>query len=217
MKHPHKALSRFAALAAALPLWLAPTWSQAAYNTDFGSGPGPEWAINVSQNNNAPGILGELGGGSAILSLLAPTATATALGFDLLGFRTLDGAGNCCTDTFTLSLNGVDLFSGSFNMAGGGDNLVTLNTVNAVVNVIAPIFGAGGTATFSIPALDLPAGLNTLSFAYANLQDFGDEAWGLDNVSLPGNVSAVPEASTLTMLGLGLMVLGLWKSRRRHT
>jgi|GEM_PF-1546591 hypothetical protein len=215
MMYPNKPLATFAARAAALFLCLAPAMSQAAYSTDFSSGPGPEWAVNGGQNTNAQGILGELDGGSAVLSLLAPLATASPLGFDLLGFRTLDGSGNCCTDTFTLSLNGSAIFSGSFNMAGGGDNVVILNTVNAVVTVNAPIFSQGGTATVSIPTLNFLAGLNTLSFSYGNLQGRGDEAWGLDNVSLPGSVSAVPEASTLITMGLGLMVVGFWASRRR--
>jgi MYXO-CTERM domain-containing protein len=175
-----------------------------AFTDDFSAGVGPAWSVSTSFNNGDAGILGQLENGSATLSLTSPGAGTGTLDFDLLGFRTLDGV-NCCTDTFTLYVNSTAIFQGNFNMGGGGAEQVTIGSPSSVS-------GSGQSRTISV-AVSLLAGANTFKFDYGQMQGFGDEAWGLDNVKINGSVTAVPEPESLALALAGLaMVVGL---RRR--
>lgn len=189
--------------------------AQAAYSTGFDAGVGPEWTVSTTFNSGAAGVLGELADGSATLELLAPVAGNTPLSLDLLGFRTLDGP-NCCTDTFQLSLNGTPVLRGTWDLGGGGGGeTIFLNVFGAVVVASSPGLGQGGLAQVSIAQLPLLAGPNTLRFEYlGGLQGFGDEAWGLDNVALTGNVTAIPEPQTCALLSVGLALMA-WKTKRQ--
>jgi hypothetical protein len=151
----------------------------------------------------------------------AAGATSASLSFELAGYLSLDGNNAEWTDTFTLAVNGVDVFSGMFNMGGGGFNQVTLAPAGTIwstyTNDCTPdpyncttIPYAGGKTDITLP-ITLAAGTNTLSFSYAGTtQGIADEAWGINSLT----VTAVPEPETYAMLLAGLGLLG--GVARRH-
>lgn len=148
--------------------------------------------------------------GSTSYTFAGPIKSGT-LSFELAGYRTLDGV-NCCTDTFTLNLNGTDIFSGAFALGGNGVNTIFFAPAGATYTATQFGFFQGGIATLYVP-LTLAAGTNTLTFTYSGLnQGLGDEGWGLQNVVVTSN--AVPEPATLLMLGGGFALLGAAKRRR---
>ncbi|TAN82695.1 MAG: PEP-CTERM sorting domain-containing protein [Gallionella sp.] len=164
---------------------------------------------------------GPLNGGSVTYTVTSPGASApgaATLTFDLLGYLSVDGA-NCCTDTFSLTVNGNPLFSGGFNMGGGGSNFINfIDPGVTIVSSYTPGMWGGGLTQFSV-AHTLLSGANTYLFDYGNMQGLGDEGWGLHSVAITADVSAggaggvVPEPATLALIGLGLAGLGV--SRRR--
>jgi hypothetical protein len=142
------------------------------------------------------------------------------LSFYLNGYLSLDGDGNCCSDTFTLTINGADVLSLSYNLGGGGNNVIYTNLLGATVtggdpNGSGPDWN-GGQAFVSVP-LTLLAGSNTFDFNFSpTLQGAGDEAWGISKLSLNGAApGAVPEPATWAMMlaGFGLMGAAM---RRKH-
>lgn len=156
--------------------------------------------------------LGPLDGGNVTSTMVSPGAGSGTISFNLLGYLTVDGA-NCCTDTFTFGINGTTLFSGGFDMGGGGANFI--NFIDPSVTIVSTQsfgFGAGGMTQFSVNHA-LLAGVNSYSFDYGQMQGLGDEGWGLSHVVLTGDVRDVPEPASLALLGLGL--LGLASTRRR--
>ena len=130
--------------------------------------------------------------------------------FRINGFRSLDGAGYY-EDTFTLSLNGTAIYSGTWNLGGGGDNVVYLAPAGSSTNSVYNGYYQGGYTDISVP-LSLIGGQNTLTFSfastgYAGPQGLGDEAWSLSNVQVSG-VSAVPEPATWAMMIIGFGAIG---------
>jgi hypothetical protein len=156
------------------------------------------------------------GGAANAFSVVFNSAAAgpAAFSFQLFGALSIDGLGNCCTDIFTLSFNGTDIFQGSFNMSGGGTNGELLNTegLSWVTTTNPPDNFSGGFTNFS-GVLNLLAGINTLTFQYSDLQGLGDESWALNNVDVQ-QVPGVPIPGALPLLAGGLAALG-WTGRRR--
>ena len=155
------------------------------------------------------GFFGELGYGAletvTLTYMSSGVDPAANLNFDLLAFRTIDGV-NCCTDRFSLIVNGNTLFSGALSSGGGGATDITINA--------GTITGGPGTFNLDIP-FALEAGANVFSFSYGGLQGVGDEAWGLDNVVINGTPAAVPEPGTWALMAAGLAGIGLIARRRR--
>lgn len=183
-----------------------------SYDTDFSGGVGPEWSIvGAGVNTGDAGILGQLDNGVATLTRNSVGSGSGTLSFDLLGFRTIDGQ-NCCTDTFSLRINGALVFQGVFSLGGGGSETWTAGPGISVS-------GSGNTRQISL-GFNATTGANTFAFDYGALQGFNDEAWGLDNVSFTAQVSdptgAIPEPGTWALMILGFGGAGAVLRRQRQ-
>lgn len=147
-------------------------------------------------------------------------AGAATLTFDVLGRLSLDGFGSAWVDTFTLSLNGTDIYRAQFPLGGEGGEAVLLAPTGATQTVINNGFFQGGKATINVP-LTLVQGQNTLTFAYAGApQGAGDESWALSGVAVSGEAfvspAGVPEPATWAMMLLGFFGMGAALRRRRQ-
>ena len=170
-------------------------------------------ASTVAHAVPVPTLAGPLDNNTSFNAVVNSTGGSSSISFDLLGYSSLDGV-NCCTDTFTLSLNGNTLLSGSYNLGGGGTNVTYTNPLNFVLTGLNPdpnFYGFGALSSISITGLfNLLSGVNTLNFAYAGgAQGLGDEGWGVKNL----NVSPVPLPPAAFLLATG--ILGLAGLRRR--
>jgi hypothetical protein len=165
-------------------------------------------------------------GALASPNAVAPTFSAGAgagnVSFELQGYSTLDGD-NFFIDIFHLSINGVEVFSGTWDLGGGGANRILLDSNGASVTYSL----ASKTVDVSVP-VSFAAGSNVVTFAYdspstfegsgrAGPQGLGDEGWGLNSVTITGNpgVAVVPEPQTYALMLGGLAVLGYATRRRR--
>ena len=148
-------------------------------------------------------------------SSVSGTFTASAAGnanltFDLNGYSTLDGQ-NFYEDDFSLTVNGKIVYVGTFDLGGGGADVVYVNKDGATY------VQSGQTLDFTAPVA-LTAGDNTFTFNYVSLADSahagfqgtGDEGWGVSNVAV------VPEAGSLAMMLAGLGIVGGLARRRRQ-
>jgi len=159
-------------------------------------------------------------------------AGAANLSFVLDGYASLDGQ-NWYEDDFTLSLNNVAILSGTFNLGGGGNDVVffqpTGSTIDNVSGNGTDVTWAGGHVNITSP-LNLIAGLNTLTFGYTALnqdhagwQDWGDEHWGVSDITVTRadiqpdiGGGAVPEPATWGLMLVGFASLGSMLRRARQ-
>jgi hypothetical protein len=169
-------------------------------------------AANASIFFNFPGPTGELATpGSAIGSFLASAGPAS-LNFRIDGYASLDGQGDCCEDDFTFKLNGVAHFSGSWDMGGGGNNVIFYGPPGSSANPHSNGFFAGGYTDVFVP-LNLSNGVNTIEFIYSGAsQGLGDEGWGLERILVTGGV---PEPATWALMLSGFGLAGVALRRRR--
>lgn len=140
------------------------------------------------------------------------------LSFAINGFGSLDGQ-NFYEDDFTLALNGVSIFSGTFNLGGGGNDVVFFAPVGATASNVSgngmAVTWTGGQVNVATP-LTLAAGANILTFGYNSLvaghagpQSLSDEGWDASNITvtqanqLSLAAIVVPEPS-----GWALMLVG---------
>jgi len=132
------------------------------------------------------------------------TGGAGDAAFTIDGYRTLDGfVGGASNgeDDFSLTLNGVLLLKGTFNLGGGGQNIVFQAPGDAAFTALTPNapFGTGGKEGVTT-SLNLAAGANALVFSYhavtgagfLGFQGFADEAWGIEDLVVDGAGEAAP-------------------------
>jgi len=161
--------------------------------------------------------------GSFSTSFTSESAGAGTIDFDLLGYLSLDGVHNRpnknvpYTDTFSLSVNGESLLSGSFDLGGGGETVWT-GVAGAKVEARSYGFWQGGLAEIFMPLL-LQSGVNTLVFAYTGLgQPLFDEGWGIGRVLVQSTPSPVPLPAAAPLFAAALAGAGLiqWRKRRQR-
>jgi|GEM_PF-792307 len=152
------------------------------------------------------------------------TGGSANLAFSLIGLRSLDGYNNCCTDIFHLLLNGTEIFTGSFNMGGGGSNKILFNPNGGTA--VTTTYGAtdnvhnshqttwlGGMTQIDLPLI-LLAGTNQLEFKYTGYgQAPNDEWWGVNVATIMTSATALSESSSYLLLIIGL--LSIISLRRR--
>lgn len=160
------------------------------------------WASMWSLGNT----VGPLGGGGLTYSIASPDGEEATLTFDLLGYGSIDG-NNRHADPFRLTINGVTVFAGGFNMGGGGDPFVTTAEGVTVVSTVSHGPNEGGMTRFRV-AFPLLAGTNTLRFDYGTGQALADEGWGLQDLTVTVDASSLPQPTTMLLLGVGVLVLG---------
>lgn len=182
--------------------------------------PGHAAVLNISQNiGDVSGFTGQLNNNvnySGVTYHINNTvgATSATVNFDLDLFRTMDGA-NCCTDVVTVSLSfGSGIFQAALAAPnGGGINTIYNNSLGVSITNTYWNSSTDLDAIYHISFVtNVVSGINDIAIAYSALQDFGDEAWGINNMSMTAN--NVPEPGSLALLGLGLAGLGF--SRRRN-
>lgn len=190
-------IPRLPLLAATALLAAAPAWAATLYTL-----PVPTAALETD---------------SAVTLDFAAGSGGGQVDFTLAGYATLDGD-NTYIDILHVTLNGTEVFSGTWDLGGGGASRVLLDTNGATVGTVA-----SQQLTISIP-LTLAAGSNRLVFSYesptsfegsgrSGFQGLGDEGWGLNAVTVAGMVPE-PAGSGLLLAGLG--VVGWLASRRQR-
>lgn len=173
----------------------------------------PGWAETLY---TLPGPTAELATDKVVTASFTAGAGAGSVSFTLAGYNTLDGD-NFWIDILQVTLNGSEVFSGTWNLGGGGLDRVLADpngaTVGSVVNQQISI---------SLPLL-LAAGSNELVFGYtspgsfegtarAGFQGAADERWGLNALTVTGPVPE-PAVGALWLAGLGALCGGLRRRR----
>ncbi len=171
----------------------------------------------------------ELATDTSVTVNVASDLGAGILDIQIAGYKSLDGV-NSYEDVFTLYEGKTEIFSGSFNMGGGGRNEVLFNPDGA--KVVTTTNGAkadphhstavtweGGVTDIWLPLADLTAGPLVFSYTslsgpgYAGFQGLGDEGWGVNSVKFV--TAPVPEPQTYALMLAGLGVVSFVARRRR--
>lgn len=145
-------------------------------------------------------------------------AGAGSVNVQLQGYRSLDGD-NSWVDLFHVSVNGNEVFTGTFGLGGGGGDLVVLrpgDTVSdhhdSVVDLAIPVslIDGGNVVTFSYTSPNVFEGATR-----GGPEGLGNEAWGLNTTQITGNaVAAVPEPESFALVLAGLGAIGFTARRR---
>ena len=210
----------------ARPTPTAQAQPQVLYSNDFEVGVGPEWSFaSTTQSPSGRRFLGEVGSQPVGLTLSAlPAHNAVTVSFDVYAIRSWDG--NDPTwgpDIFYLSVaSGPTLIQTTFSNTArqsypdpypGGDypaqtGAVEVNTLGYTYygQPMDSVYRLSVTFPHSDSSL-------TLNFSVPGSQGGGDETWGLDTVSVLGDLpQAQPtwQVVTIPSLPAGATLSGVW-------
>lgn len=140
------------------------------------------------------------------------------ISFDIFGARSVDGD-NGYADLFTIALNDLVVFTGSFSMSGGGANTVFSNLFGWTATTLTNPGGYHqGGVTSVAGQIDLVSGLNKLTFGFSPIrggnQGTGDESWAINRVDIGPPPAPVPLPAALPLLALATAALGAVGMRR---
>ncbi len=206
------------------------------YTNDFSTSAGSEWSNNTIATSNGEKFLGAsangFGNGTDTLTLTGLAAhDMVTVNFDLYIIQSWDGNGpnGGGPDDWRLDQNGNNLLLTNFaNYTNGNTQSYSAATPNGLGFSNAPRsgefdaghlgFGTGdfGDATYRF-SFTFASTASTLALAFTSLQNQppGDEGWGLDNVTVSIHPTAVPEPSSVIMLGMGIVGLVGWRRGKR--
>lgn len=129
----------------------------------------------------------------------------------LFGYNTTVGGEWFLDVTFNTVFNfttPIDSFGAYFTGVQRGDATLTyMNGTTTILTMPMAILGSGGTTFFGFS----DPGSSIVSISY--FTGTGGDFVGVDDIRF-GSAAVVPEPTTLSLLGLGLLALGLMRRRR---
>ena len=173
----------------------------------------------VVHDDAATNFAGTYRGVGSLDVVFQSSSGSSPISFDIFGARSVDGD-NGYADLFTVALNDLVVFTGSFNMSGGGANLVLTNLFGWTADTLTNPGGYfQGGVTSVAGQIDLLSGLNKLTFGFSPVrggnQGTGDESWAINRVNVSQPPAAVPLPAALPLLALATAALGA-AGLRRH-
>ncbi len=210
------------------------------YDQNFQGAVGSEWSITATSVTpvGARRFLGEFGNAVVTLGLNSlPVHSYATISFDLYVIRSMDGNGNGAypgigPDLWSLLLGNTSSQAVAMNTTFDNFGLSYQSYPDNYNGILAHIGQTGAdevnTLGYSFADRPMDSVYNltvtvphtddtfVAKFQGSGMQGLGDEAWGIDNVtvSISGSVSEVPE-SPATAAGAGVLGVALWCWRSR--
>jgi hypothetical protein len=149
----------------------------------------------------------------------AQASTDTELDLSLAIIDSWDGKGSAYgPDTFTVKVDGTTVFNAVFDNYDGTGATKKQGLKNLAYDQQLGFNGSFADSAYrlKLDLGDLAAGKHVIQFVAhgTGWQGGTDESFGLDNVVVTGNVSAVPEPTGVALLLSGLLMIGTIARRR---
>lgn len=222
------------ALCAAIAIAMSvsgPALAANLYTSNFGVGPndGKEGWFVSSPYAQSPTEIGKLNNSGATFRVASPVASAFAtLTFTIYGSQDVIGANAAePADEFSLAINGEYVFSATFGLTAGQDNVTTDTTASpynpgGVTFTPSGLRGREVVVPFALRFQGFDPGspiYNTFDFSYAGLTTMNGDAFSIGSLTIDYERGVAPSptpepaAWALMILGFGACGVGLRRSR----